>query len=143
MVAGNLTTWDQQCLALTCKHLSDVFSQDEITTIHDVYQIAEEFFLRLQKGWVPKSLKWCRHCGKFQSRERHFWYDLAEKHKTKVGGQINAVWRYSIDKRIFRTLVSRWCHRKARRINSDVKDCPKCTISKARRMTPWAWDIKY
>jgi hypothetical protein len=72
MIAGNLTTWDQQCLALTCKHLSDVISQDEIITIHDVYRIeggTEEFFFRLQKGWVPKNLKWCHHCGKFRSRK--------------------------------------------------------------------------
>jgi hypothetical protein len=140
-VAGNLTTWDQQCLALTCKRLSDVISQDEITTIHDVYQIeggAEEFFLRLQKGWVPENLKWCHHCGKFQSQEKHFWDDLAEKHKMKAGVQINAAWRYSIDKHIFQSLVSKWCGQKVLRINSAIKDCPKCTISKAR-LTHWGW----
>jgi len=103
-VAGNLAIWDQQCLALTCKQLSNVICQDEITSIRDVRQIergAEEFFLRLRQDWVPKNLKWCHHCGKFQSREKHFWYGLEEKHKTKVGGQINAAWRYSIRKQIF------------------------------------------
>jgi F-box domain len=143
MVAGNLTIWDQQCLALTCKHFSDVICQDEITTIHDVYQVereAEEFFLRLQKDWVPKNLKWCRHCGKFQSREKDFWDDLAERYRIKVGGLINAAWRFSIDEHIFQTLVSKWCDPKALRINSAVKECPKCTISKSR-MKRWGWDV--
>jgi hypothetical protein len=106
-----------------------------IITIHSIYQIereADEFFLRLQKGWVPKNLKWCHHCGKFQSREKGFWDDLAEKHKVRVGGLINAAWRHSLETYLFETLVSSWCDPKSLRINSIVKECPKCTIFKAR-----------
>jgi hypothetical protein len=134
MVARNLTTWDQKCLALTCKHLYDVICRYGVTTIHDVNQIeggAEEFFLRLQTNWIPKNLKWCHHCGKFLSREKYFWDGVVAKYKMKIGGQIYAAWRYSIDRYIIQSLVFEWCDRKALRKNSAVKDCPKCAISKA------------
>ena len=139
MVTRDLTIWDQKCLGLTCKHFSDFICQDDIITIHNVYRIereADEFFLRLQKGWVPKNLKWCRHCGKFQSREKGFWDDLAEKHRVRVGGLVNAAWRRFTDTYHFQTLVSSWCDPKSLRTNSIVKECPKCTIFKGR-MKGW------
>ena len=148
MVAGCLTKYDQQCFALTCKYLKDVICQGKANVIDGPVQNpyssvdeTKEFFLRLQKDWVPKDLKWCHHCGKFQSRDKAFWDEVGNKYTNKAGGEMNQAWVYLLKKGKYSALVSEWCDQKALRKNSAIRNCPRCIVAMGR-MRSWGWEVK-
>jgi hypothetical protein len=96
-----------------------------------------QFFLTLQKDWVPKNLKWCHQCGKFKPRDTKYWNDVAEKQMTKSNRAVGmAKWDLSaaIEHGWFGRMVSIWRGQTARRVNSKVKNRPTCQIFLDARM---------
>lgn len=147
-ITTDLSRSDIECLALACKSTRELVHRFKLDTrpwvkglhSHLMTCITSEqsnFFIRLQKGWVPKDLKWCGHCGKFKTQNKAFWNHISEQRRhAKFGGKLNLVWAALIKTGHFQKMVDKWCGPKARYVNSAVKMCPNCQISKLSVTSP-------
>jgi hypothetical protein len=133
-IMKHLHVTDCAILALSCKHLARIamdsrsLERDEtVARDETAFWVTEnigrprDFFARLQEGWVPKNLKKCIRCGKFQSMDEGFWIDFQRRNFGPLAdGKLKEFWMAGSNSRN----VLNFCKRGGRRT------CPVCSANK-------------
>ena len=123
MIVNSSAFVDRLRLMLTCRDLYTLIHNDQrlLAGPRPPLSHLTAFFLQLEKEWVPNTLRYCVHCGKFRSTDEAYWQAMAEDKKHKIGGRINASWSSILNPCDY--VISGWCS------DSRLKKCPACAIS--------------
>jgi predicted RNA-binding Zn-ribbon protein involved in translation (DUF1610 family) len=140
LIFDELDVLDRCSLALVCKRFLRFANKNEhldyiISRPPPLYRL-EQFFYNLSRGWITRDLRYCPDCGKYMSKDPHYWRHISEKYTREHTGRVAEIWRERREDGWLRYWIERWCngddhHSTAaalRQEDSTTLLCPKCAI---------------
>lgn len=134
---------DRCCFALCSKSLLNQAAASEhldyILAFPPSREELQTFFeIRLGRGWVNGSARYCVCCGKFASTDAVEWRLISERFTRERSGYVADLWRDRRNDGWLRYWIERWCVNESpgedsaessiRREDKTILLCPRCAV---------------